>query len=69
MIKYRQLSPCGHPTIMNFPIKWTQTAAKSQAKINYRCLTEINSAIKGVDCISKSSLNLLAFFLLSSQLS
>ena len=52
---------------MDNPIIWT--AAKSQAKMNYRCLTEINSryyglslfevpivpAIKGVDCTSADS--------------
>ena len=52
---------------MDNPIIWT--AAKSQANMNYRCLTEINSrydglsllkvpivpAIKGVDCTSADS--------------
>ena len=37
----RQLSPCGHPAIMNTSI--VRTAAKSQAKINHRCLIEITS--------------------------
>ena len=38
---YSQLSPCGHPAITDTPI--IRTAAKSPAKTNYRCLTEINS--------------------------
>ena len=38
---YSRLSPCGHPAIMDALMMWT--AAKSQAKINYRCLTEIKS--------------------------
>ena len=56
-----------YPTIVDNPIIWT--AAKSQANMNYRCLTEINSrydglsllkvpivpAIKGVDCTSADS--------------
>ena len=40
---YSQLSPCGHPTITDTPIK--RTAAKSPAKTCYRRLTEINSRI------------------------
>ena len=43
---YSQLSPCGHPAIMNTPIK--QTAAKSPAKTNYRRMTEINSRYYGL---------------------
>ena len=31
---YSQLSPCEHPAIMETSIIWT--AAKSQAKLNYR---------------------------------
>ena len=38
---YSRLSPCGHPAITDALMMWT--AAKSQAKINYRCLTEIKS--------------------------
>ena len=34
-----KLLPCRHPGITDSPI--IQTVAKSQAKINYRCLTEI----------------------------
>ena len=43
---YSQLPPCGHPTITDTWI--IRTAAKSQAKINYRCLTEINSRYYGL---------------------
>ena len=43
---YSQLSPCGHPTITDIPIK--RTVAKSQAKTNYRRLTEINSRYYGL---------------------
>ena len=37
--EYSQLLPCAHPAITDTLIIWT--AAKSQAKINYRCLSEI----------------------------
>ena len=61
------LDPPLVPRYNGHPIIWT--AAKSQAKMNYRCLTEINSryyglslfkvpivpAIKGVDCTSADS--------------
>ena len=40
-LKDKQLSPCGHLTVMDTSI--IRTAAKSPAKINYRRLTEINS--------------------------
>ena len=40
---YSQLSPCGHPAITDALDLMMWTAAKSQAKINYRCLTEIKS--------------------------
>ena len=40
---YNQLLPRGHPTIMNTPI--IRTAAKSQAKINFRCVTQINNLL------------------------
>ena len=40
-VKYSQLSPCGQPVITDTPI--IQTAAKSLAKIKYRCLTEKHS--------------------------
>ena len=48
-VHYSQLSPCGHPAITDTPIK--RTAAKSQAKINYRRLTEINSPYYGLSLI------------------
>ena len=38
---YSQLSPCGHPAITDTPV--IRTAAKSQAKINFRRLGKINS--------------------------
>ena len=41
---YSQLSPRGHPAIMDTPIIRTQ-AAKSQAKTNYRRLTEIRLSL------------------------
>ena len=40
-----ELSPCGHLAIMDTPIK--RIAARSQAKINYRRSTEINSSYYG----------------------
>ena len=43
---YSQLSPCGHPSITETPI--IRTTAKSQAKINYRRLTEVNSRYYGL---------------------
>ena len=43
---YSQLSPCGHPVMTDALI--LRTAAKSPAKINYRCLTEINSRYYGL---------------------
>ena len=43
---YSQLSPCRHPNKTNSPI--IQTSAKSQAKINYCRLTEINSRYYGL---------------------
>ena len=43
---YSQLLPCGHPDITDTPL--IRTAAKSQAKIIYRCLTEINSSYYGL---------------------
>ena len=43
---YSRLSPCRHPAIMDALMMWT--AAKSQAKINYRCLTEIKSRYYGL---------------------
>ena len=43
---YSQLSPRGHPAITDTPI--IRTAAKSPAKTNYRCLTEINSRYYGL---------------------
>ena len=44
--RYSQLSPCGHLAITDTPI--IRTAAKSQAKIKYRRLTEINSRYYGL---------------------
>ena len=44
---YSQLSPRGNPAIMDTPIIRTQ-AAKSQAKTNYRRLTEINPRYYGL---------------------
>ena len=41
-----QLSPCGHPAIMDTPI--LRTVTKSRTKINYRCLSEINSHYYGL---------------------
>ena len=38
---FSHLSPCGHPIIMDTPIK--QTVAKPLAKTNYKRLSEINS--------------------------
>ena len=43
--EYSQLSPCGHSAITDTSIK--RTAANSQAKTNYRRLTEINSRYYG----------------------
>ena len=43
---YSQLSPCGHPVMTDTRI--LRTAAKSPAKINNRCLTEINSRYYGL---------------------
>ena len=40
------LSPCEHPTITDTLMIWT--VAKSPAKTNYRCLTEINSRYYGL---------------------
>ena len=44
---YSQISPCRHPAITDTPIIWT--AVKSQEKINYRDLTEINSRYCGLE--------------------
>ena len=43
---YSHLSPCGHPTIADTPIK--RTVAKPLAKTNYKRLTEINSHYYGL---------------------
>ena len=43
---YSQLLPCGHPAITDTPI--IRTVAKSQPKINYRRLTEINCRYYGL---------------------
>ena len=48
---YSEISPCGHPAITDTPI--IQTAAKSPAKTNYRCLTEINSRHYGHSLMRK----------------
>ena len=45
-LKFSELSPCGHLAIRNTLIIWT--AAKYQAKINYRRLTEINFRYYGL---------------------
>ena len=42
-VNYR---PCSHPAITDTPIIWT--AAKSQAKVDHGCLTEINSRYYGL---------------------
>ena len=47
--RYSQLFPCGHLAIMDTPI--IRTAAKSPAKINYRCWTEINSRYYGLSLL------------------
>jgi len=44
--KNSQLSPYGHPTITDIPI--IRTEAKSQAKIDNRSFTEINSRYDGL---------------------
>ena len=46
---YSQLSPCGHPDITDTAI--IRTAAKSRAKINYICLTEIISRYYGLSLV------------------
>ena len=43
---YSWLLPCRHPAITDTPIIWT--TAKSQAKMNYTCLTGINSCYEGL---------------------
>ena len=47
---YSQLSSCGHPATTDTLI--IQTAAKSQPKINYSCLTEINFPYNGLSLMS-----------------
>ena len=44
--KYSQIALCGHPAITDTPIKGT--VAKSRAKTNYGCLTEIYSRYDGL---------------------
>ena len=41
LVQYSPLPPCGHPTITDTELTWTE--AKSPAKTDHRCLTEINS--------------------------
>ena len=41
---WSQLLPGGHPAIVDTPI--IRTEAKSLAKINYRCLTELKSSYR-----------------------
>ena len=46
---YGELSPCRHLALTDTPI--IRTAAKSPTKINYRCLTEINSRYYGLSLL------------------
>ena len=50
---YSEISPCGHPAITD--TLRIQTAAKSPAKTNYRCLTEINSRHYGHSLMRKTT--------------
>ena len=46
LVEYSQLLPCRHPDILGILIR--QTTATSQAKTNYRHLSEINSCYYGL---------------------